>query len=185
MITRTYGSGMSNASFSILGRKYALASDNIPAMVGATDTNDGMAGLVPEPKKGDEKKFLCADGTWREAIGPSTTATSENYSTKEQVIGTWIDGKPLYQITLTGTTDIKNMGGAAINCTSLGIDQCVSIDGYIHNANGGFNPVGWRNETSSAYIFANLGADKAIYIVATGAHLDNRPYYITIKYTKA
>lgn len=33
-------------------------------MVGATATTDGSNGLVPKPLKGEQNKFLCADGKW-------------------------------------------------------------------------------------------------------------------------
>lgn len=36
----------------------------ISTMVGATETTDGKAGLVPAPLKGAEKKFLRGDGQW-------------------------------------------------------------------------------------------------------------------------
>lgn len=39
--------------------------------VGATSANDGASGLAPAPLKGQEKKFLCADGTWQDAGGVS------------------------------------------------------------------------------------------------------------------
>ena len=38
-------------------------------MIGATATNDGVAGLVPAPVAGDHLKFLRGDGTWAEVIG--------------------------------------------------------------------------------------------------------------------
>lgn len=37
-------------------------------MTGADSANDGVAGLVPQPKKTDVDKFLCADGTWKYAV---------------------------------------------------------------------------------------------------------------------
>ena len=36
----------------------------IDLMVGATDTDDGVAGLVPQPKAGDNKYYLRGDGQW-------------------------------------------------------------------------------------------------------------------------
>lgn len=35
-------------------------------MVGATETTDGIAGLVPVPVAGDQLKFLSGDGSWKE-----------------------------------------------------------------------------------------------------------------------
>lgn len=43
--------------------------------------------------------------------GGGSSSSSLNYSTEEQVVGTWIDGKPLYEITLEYT--ITNQGATA------------------------------------------------------------------------
>ena len=36
----------------------------VPIMIGATASSDGVAGLVPVPTAGDQLKFLRGDGTW-------------------------------------------------------------------------------------------------------------------------
>lgn len=46
-------------------------------MRGASANANGAAGIVPEPKKGQQSKYLCADGTW--SMPPDTT-----YSTATQ-----------------------------------------------------------------------------------------------------
>lgn len=46
-------------------------------MRGASANENGAAGIVPEPKKGQQSKYLCADGTW--SMPPDTT-----YSTATQ-----------------------------------------------------------------------------------------------------
>ena len=45
-------------------RPLAFADDFPTAMTGATADADGTSGLVPAPLKGDQNKFLRADGTW-------------------------------------------------------------------------------------------------------------------------
>lgn len=37
-------------------------------MVGATASQAGEDGLVPAPAKGDEGRFLCGDGTWKDVV---------------------------------------------------------------------------------------------------------------------
>lgn len=44
-----------------------LLDSLIEEMTGATAATDGKAGLVPQPKKGDQVKFLRGDGTWAQA----------------------------------------------------------------------------------------------------------------------
>lgn len=44
-----------------------LLESIVEEMVGATAAQDGKAGLVPQPKRGDQTKFLRGDGTWAQA----------------------------------------------------------------------------------------------------------------------
>lgn len=47
---------------------------------GATSSTDGKAGLVPDPKAGDEKKFLQGDGTWGIPDSDTTYDLASDYS---------------------------------------------------------------------------------------------------------
>jgi hypothetical protein len=53
-----------------------------------------------------------------------------NYSTDEQVVGTWIDGKPIYEKTLhyVSQTEVTTSGEIVV---SNDIDKIVSVDGII------------------------------------------------------
>ena len=42
--------------------------DKVKDMVGATASGAGAAGLVPAPAKGDEGRFFCGDGTWKDVV---------------------------------------------------------------------------------------------------------------------
>jgi hypothetical protein len=42
--------------------------DKVKGMVGATASQAGEDGLVPAPAKGDEGRFLCGDGTWKDVV---------------------------------------------------------------------------------------------------------------------
>ena len=42
--------------------------DKVKDMVGATASQAGADGLVPAPAKGDEGRFLCGDGTWKDVV---------------------------------------------------------------------------------------------------------------------
>lgn len=53
----------SNSSFS--ATDWTIVQNNTDVMVGATTTTSGTRGLVPSPVAGDEKNFLCGDGTWK------------------------------------------------------------------------------------------------------------------------
>lgn len=61
---------------------------------GATSDSNGTMGLVRAPlaSQGDYDKYLKGNGLWS-----SIPAGRINYSTNEQVIGTWIDGSTIYE----------------------------------------------------------------------------------------
>lgn len=48
------------------GDQIDVKLEKVKDMVGATASAAGTAGLVPAPAKGDESKFLCGDGTYKD-----------------------------------------------------------------------------------------------------------------------
>lgn len=46
-------------------------------MIGATSTDDGVAGIVPKPLAGDQNKFLRGDATWAEVSGLTPAQAQE------------------------------------------------------------------------------------------------------------
>lgn len=61
------GKGLSTNDFT---NEYKEMLDNPSVFEGATDEDDGSQGDVPAPEAGDEEKFLCGDGTWKEVPVP-------------------------------------------------------------------------------------------------------------------
>lgn len=58
---------------------WTVVQNNVSTMTGATADANGASGLVPAPTKGNQGKFLRADGTWQAANNythPTTTATA-------------------------------------------------------------------------------------------------------------
>lgn len=115
------------------------------------------------------------------------------YSTSEKIVGTWIDGKPLYQKTIADTTN------DTINVTkyiSIGasIDTCVSCNGIFLDTNDVFKPLPFfTNAVTNNNIAAlklvtnsnNASSNKnTIGLVCSSSNLLNRPVYVTIRYTK-
>lgn len=101
---------------------------------------------------------------------------THHYSTSEQVVGTWIDGKPLYEITLTGST------GASIN-TYKTIGQIQNLEsiaqayGYVKATY--YEPIPKPNLT----IHISYGnGDVNTYF--TSNSYQNKPVTITVQYTK-
>ena len=123
---------------------------------------------------------------------PSVMSRRMKYSTEEQVVGEWIDGKPIYQKTFTGTTP-SPAGGISmnINISSLSIDEVINLNGIINWYNAPSYGQINMTMTSGGYcqtLFTR--SDTIEYVCDSGFATDssgifkNQPYKITIQYTK-
>lgn len=70
-ISRVEGKGLSTNDFT---DEYKEMVENPPAFKGATESRNGDVGMVPAPSKGDQLKFLRADGNW---VIPTDTTYDE------------------------------------------------------------------------------------------------------------
>ena len=111
------------------------------------------------------------------------------YSTTEKRIGTWIDGKPLYQCTFTGTTPSSNTSqGLFANVSSYNIDKCISIDGNIQRNDGVSFSVNIALSTQRMISVYMQNSNTDIYMNLSGSSVSDllsQTAYITIKYTKS
>lgn len=101
-----------------------------------------------------------------------------NYSTEEQVIGTWADGKPIYEITIDLGEWITN-SSLKYDVTHLDIDEVIFLDASWHQTNQP-NYRGTISTTSgidNRYLFFD-----GTYIKGASGWFVHR--YITIQYTK-
>lgn len=118
-----------------------------------------------------------------------------DYSTTEKIIGTWIDGKPLYQKTLSDTlpncttdgteaTKLISMGVTAKLITGLKLiavrsngTEVVTGNYYVLDASGKYIKVSGNNSSSSNPNTIGLALNKANWA--------NSPCYVTVQYTKS
>lgn len=106
-----------------------------------------------------------------------------NYSTNEARIGTWIDGKPIYRKTFTGT---KSSDTVSISCSGLNIDKTwedVSNTFLIVSANNVIRTIPMTESDSSNTLYAYYYNNNWI-IKGSNNQYYNGTYYFTIKYTK-
>lgn len=114
-----------------------------------------------------------------------------DYSTEEQVIGKWIDGKPLYGKTITFTTTITQNTTTSIahnitNAKNIFIDYGASFmeanigtDNYMSYS---LSLIGYSgNITDKMYCYVDI---TNIIFYANGAWARNWTKHITLKYTK-
>ena len=116
--------------------------------------------------------------------GGSGGGSSVNYSTSEQEIGTWIDGKPLYQKTIEVTDSFSSTKSYTDNDIASA-DVLMLVDGY------------YECSTSSGLYFIPLNYTESSYNSYTGYRAYNHEIYmrvngftsskcvVTVRYTKS
>lgn len=106
-----------------------------------------------------------------------------HYTTEEQVIGTWTDGKTLYQKTLKSNSGIaQNSWVSIINDSSIRIKKYYGYIYYSANLEDGVKyPLDWTRVANSAFSCTecNGGSLEVVQNVGTSYGYD-----ITIQYTK-
>lgn len=116
-------------------------------------------------------------------IGIKFTGTkSIDYSTEEQVIGKWIDGKPLYQKTVNISNPIND--GSYIFQDN--IDQIIEYSGYAKQKNGAKRPFPYYRYAQE-FLFISGYNDKAVGTAIGSAFSGNyaiETIMLTCKYTK-
>lgn len=146
--------------------------DKVKDMVGATASGAGVAGLVPAPAKGDEGRFLCGDGTWKDAVAKSddedaflaiilqlvgdqsTTLPQSQYNT----IKSLFDGSSTSNVRMIRPNNsfVEALGGVNINDLMVFNDQrndCITI--YISASNNSLN-MGFSDISISVYPNLNV-----------------------------
>ncbi len=157
---------------------------------GATSQAAGAHGLVPAPTTGDISKFLKGDGTWATVPMPSfdysnTSPEAMNFSTDEKVIGTWIDGKPLYQKVITNTTNADSSGTKVIGTIS-NIDTVFITEACVET--NVINGIGrcWGNIDSNKSIgdlYVNPDNGQVIFYTINSTYF-NKSIVVILRYTK-
>ena len=109
------------------------------------------------------------------------------YSESEKVVGEWIDGKTIYQKTITITTVYKDSSWHNTAHSISNIDKVIHIDGIIMNTSNEYYPV---PNIRPAQTLDNLPVGIELNADRTNVRymnnwLDNiTKFYITLKYTK-
>lgn len=116
-------------------------------------------------------------GTWNGQGG-----LAHHYSTSETVVGTWIDGKPLYEKTITHTTN--NVGGQElIDISSLNINRAYDMSATTENSNGSvmLNYFASSSDMFNVYLTNN---NTKLSITHFGSWTMEIPVTVTLRYTK-
>jgi microcystin-dependent protein len=105
---------------------------------------------------------------------------SNVYSEEEQVVGRWIDGKPIYRRTLAG---VITTSGTMLLTNANNIEKLIRQHGYFWNASyTSHGPIPWFHEKSSNRCFIGVSADNNV--VCVNGNVLNCEFFVTIEYTK-
>lgn len=123
------------------------------------------------------------------AAGNQVASNGLVYSTTEQVVGKWIDGKPLYQKTYTGTTP-SNFSPTSSYRISLGLGAnsytiCRTF-GSCNSVTRTYVPLHYTNTVGgNVYFFDAYGVNSSDELVFVGtSNYASCNYAVTVQYTK-
>lgn len=117
---------------------------------------------------------------------PVSIGNDTDYSTTEKIVGTWIDGKPIYQKTIQDTIPTSNDGWISISHNIANIDSCVDIKmGIIDTTSGSYSIIGGvYGSSSNNKFFGQFGKSSiAAYIIPNSTY-KGMTLQATIQYTK-
>lgn len=110
----------------------------------------------------------------------------QNYSTKEQVIGTWIDGKPIYRKVVSFTTG-SSAGDLDIPHGISNFEHIINAYGYTHRTSDNecrLIPSFYRNSDNNLYAIVIYLISATKVQLSYGSQRTNMKGYIVLEYTK-
>ena len=122
-----------------------------------------------------------ADG----AVTPAKLSVDPGkYSAVETVIGSWIDGRPVYRKVLTGTTP---EGGAILNHGISNFSRILSVGGWVQSGSFGSQPI--QRVVTDALGPYGIGVGdftSTTFLLQVGSDADIRgkPYTLILEYIK-
>ena len=131
--------------------------------------------------------MIATKGWVKNLLGKVLKKTVNNYSLEEQKIGTWVDGKPLYQKTIDFTTpETADSIESLLDCPSdydyITITEgCIITDASIIFVNSNINEGNYFNAFVRS---AGNGVSPNTIAINVGSNVTNCQAYITIRYTK-
>ena len=188
----------------IAGSATAFAMSNIANDKGAQKVDSS----VRDSDASGKGRNVTWSGSWDDTVSSRYTSRPTNtsilwcikaidagevYSTTERRVGTWIDGKPLYQKTFTvelRTTEYTVTASKIASISVSNIDKLFVINGFHVLQSGSCMPIPWMADTLYGtsnqgrhlqVIYSNVDSEIAIYCNQTNL---SATAYITAQYTK-
>lgn len=133
--------------------------------------------ITPTLSTGTKIANFEIDGTSGELYAPQGGGGAIDYSTTEQVIGTWIDGKPIYQITETLSSEVNITTSAYTGFTPSWIGNVAQFIDCM-----GYRVASSQYGTACHPLFARKSGSNQLSLYS--ALTFNGVKYITFQYTK-
>lgn len=115
-----------------------------------------------------------------------TISDGTEYSTTEQIVGKWIDGRPIYQKTVQGTTPASS--GTRVDVGLPTLVQIIDVEGYVVDKDDWTIFVGTQKQegviNQDFFVCHNVSGDSKIWF-GCGSSTVNRPYTLTFRYIKS
>lgn len=173
---------------------FLVYNDNLYLVGAKTHTNGYIFGrwFYDSANSHWAYSFTTPKTTWENVM--NKPAGMENYSTSEQVIGTWINGKPLYEKILSGT-----LGSYSTSTITTDLDVALNVEtAFIHeafliNSSGtatNFPVIAFDVDpdtmavTDKSNKVSYVGTVQKVRIIQNNSQSDGRTYYIRVRYTK-
>lgn len=127
-------------------------------------------------------------GAINELAGANTT---ENYTYTEQVVGTWVDGKPIYRKTFDMGVFSEYNKALYAYTTDLNIDTVIKISAMMYETSGNFwSPIHYIephdsfSQSISTFVFVANGVSSINVRKSDDSRHNGSQVYATIEYTK-
>lgn len=120
------------------------------------------------------------NGTTTNVYAPSGGGGSQNYSTTEQVVGSWIDGRPVYQKSFVSTSALSSY--QAISHGISAFDDLVKAECILRDSTKS-----WQVPMTTDQYNAELEitpTEIRIYLNNDFVNASTGGYFITLQYTK-
>lgn len=165
--------------FGVIPRETPTASYNINAWVGEGTFSVRKGSSMSPYANGNAILTIAYTKT---TDSPISIGDGNDYSTDEQVVGTWIDGKPVYQKTIScGALPNAVTKTVAHNITNL--KRVIHIDGYGYRASDGNSLSLPYASIANYFVSVNIvGGNIELYAQADRSSFEES--YITLQYTK-
>ena len=109
------------------------------------------------------------------------TPTLTEYTTEEQVVGKWIDGRPIYRKVTSG----KLAANLKVTQTGGTIDQFLSVQGWVQHPTNKNQYFPYSYGSQNGYYFILSSSTHEISVTLYGSTYSGTPFVVIVEYTKS